>query len=226
MRNEGINKARFAALAVAGFLALLIGCDSTAVGSGSGNGSSTNTATFKFDESRSGWILLTSGGGTTVYSTDDSAANHTRKISAGDGFSGQVDRGFMSFDLDFAQGPSEIVSATLHVYVNRYAKDPYAALGGQLEVYGADYGNLNGSDYYTALGEGEFVLSTSTDDADSWISADVTAAVRNDWNNGEPRSQFVFRFPDDNNGDLNPDRIFMNADESGTEAPYLAVEYR
>ena len=220
MSNKYIKTALFGALIMAGVIALLAGCESA------GAGAPTNTATLEFDEGRSGWILLTSGGGTTVYSTDDSASNHTYEISAGDGAFGQVDRGFMSFSFGFAQAPTEIVSATLHVYVNRYAYDPYAALGGQLEVYGVDYGNLNGSDYYTALGEGAFILSTSTDNEDSWISVDVTAAVKNDWTNGESRSQFILRFPDDNNGDSNPDRIFMNADESDTKAPYLTVEYR
>jgi hypothetical protein len=207
-------------LAAAGLFVLLAGCD------GAGAGGTAHTAKLGFDEGRSGYVLLTSGGGTTVYSTDDAASNHTYNISAGDGFSGQVERAFLSFGFDFSQAPTEIVSARLHVYVNRYANDPYAALGGQLEVYGVDYGTLDGSDYYTATAEGAFILSTSTDNEDSWISVDVTVVVQNDWTNGESRSQFMLRFPDDNNGDVNPDRIFIDADESGTNAPYLTVEYR
>ncbi|HMA77767.1 MAG TPA: DNRLRE domain-containing protein [Candidatus Paceibacterota bacterium] len=222
MSKRVIKTAVFGALVAAAVFTMLTGCGSA----GAGGGTTTNKATLGFDEGRSGWILLNSGGGRTVYSTDDSASNHTYEISAGDGVFGQVDRGFMSFGFDFAQAPSEIVSASLHVYVNRYANDPYAALGGQLEVYGVDYGDLDGNDYYTSLGEGAFVLSTSTDNEDNWISVEVTAAVKNDWSNGESRTQFIFRFPDNNNGDSNPDRIFMNADESDTKAPYLTVEYR
>jgi hypothetical protein len=215
-------------LALIGVLAGLsiIGCAGAGAGGSGSSGGPTNTATLQFDEGRSGWVLLNSGGGTTVYSTDDASSNDTRNISAGDGPFGQVDRGFLSFAFDFAETPSEIASATLHVYVDRYANDPYAALGGQLEVYGVDYGDLDGSDYYAAPGEGAFVLSTSTDDEDSWISVEVTAAVKNDWAGGKSRSQFILRFPTANDGDAIPERISINADESGTKAPYLTVGYR
>lgn len=206
---------------------ILIACSGGGSGeSGGGDPAAIGSVNVSFDEGRSGYVLLTSGGGYTAYHTDDASSNHTDDITAGDGVFGQSERGFLSFNFTVPQEMQEVLSATLFVHVDRYANEPYDSLGGELNVYGVTYGGLDGLDYLSAPEEGKIVISTDKDNVDEWLSVDVTTAVKNDWSGGASRTQFMLRFPDANDGDINPDRIFLNGDESSSDYPYLRIEYR
>jgi hypothetical protein len=181
-----------------------------------------------FDHTNSGHILKSTTGSFFLRSTDDSYSGTTvTTLFVGDAAFGQSDRAFLSFDLNLPSGATEILSARLFIYPTFYSTvDPFPDLG-NLNAYSVDYGaTLAGNDYYTVSADGPFTLATSVASAQTWVSADVTSAVKSDWASPGSTSQFRISFPTENDGDSTVENVRIEGDENDPNAPYLEVEYR
>jgi len=197
-------------------------------GGGDASGGPSGTAVkLDFDETNSGYILKGTTGSFFLRSTDDTYSGTTvTTLYVGDAAFGQSERAFLSFDLDLPSDATEILSARLYLYPNFYTSiDPFPDLG-DLQANSVDYGSFAANDYYTTVTGGPWTLATSVDSEKTWISADVSSAVRSDWSSPGNTTQFRIAFETENDGDNAVENVRIEGDENDPNAPYLEVVYR
>ena len=178
--------------------------------------------------------LISEPGLDGIVTSDGYVVTTAKVLPIGDINTKESQRGFLSFDLSAIDAKAtKVIVSIIGLHQQRSVGHPYQVLGKVL-ISLHDYGTkLEAKDYNFPIPRRPVMILSDTV-ADDWKTLDVTDWVQNSLDNRSSRhnkSQFMFYFPTDTNGDNKQDMVWFYSAEYGVGSsyaqyrPYLIIKY-